>query len=84
MAYSVLVSRRAQRDMKRLRGDTRKRIRRALDGLATEPRRKAAKLAPRDSYRIRVGDYRIVFVIDDDVQRVLVVRIAHRRDVYRR
>ena len=42
------------------------------------------KLAGRDDYRIRVGDYRIVFAVDDDRQLVLVARIAHRREVYRR
>jgi mRNA interferase RelE/StbE len=41
------------------------------------------KLAGQDDYRIRVGDYRIVYAIDDGARVVLVARIAHRRDVYR-
>ena len=41
------------------------------------------KLAGRDDLRIRVGDYRIVYAIDDAEDLVLIARIAHRRDVYR-
>ena len=35
------------------------------------------------TYRVRVGDYRIVYDIEDDVLLVLIVRVAHRSDVYR-
>lgn len=41
-------------------------------------------MAGRDDYRIRVGDYRIVYAVDDDEHLVIVARIAHRREVYRR
>ena len=43
----------------------------------------AVKLAGRDDYRIRVGDYRIVYALDDEERIVIVARIAHRREVYR-
>jgi mRNA interferase RelE/StbE len=63
----------------------RDRITAAIDSLADDPRPPGAqKLAGRDDYRIRVGDYRIVYAVDDDEQLVLVARIAHRREVYRR
>lgn len=55
-----------------------------MAGLAKYPRRGAQKLAGEDSYRVRVGDYRIVYRIDDDAREILVARIKHRRDVYRR
>jgi mRNA interferase RelE/StbE len=55
-----------------------------MDGLTEDPRQAAQKLAAGEGYRIRVGDYRIVFRIDDGAQEVLVARIKHRRDVYRR
>jgi mRNA interferase RelE/StbE len=42
------------------------------------------KLAGRDDFRVRVGDYRIVYSVDDADHLVLIARIAHRRDVYRR
>ncbi len=41
------------------------------------------KLAGRDDFRIRVGDYRIVYAVDDAANLVLIARIAHRRDIYR-
>lgn len=43
----------------------------------------AVKLAGRDDFRIRVGDHRIVYAVDDAASLVIVARIAHRRDVYR-
>ena len=44
----------------------------------------AVKLAGRDDYRIRLGDYRVVYAVDDAERLVIVARIAHRREVYRR
>lgn len=56
----------------------------AIDSLADDPSPGGAvKLAGRDDYRIRVGDYRIVYAIDDTDGLVLVARIARRREVYR-
>jgi len=63
----------------------RDRVANVIDGLAADPRpRGSAKLAGRDDFRIRVGDYRIVYAVDDAERLVLVARIAHRREVYRR
>jgi mRNA interferase RelE/StbE len=36
-----------------------------------------------EKYRIRVGDYRVIYTIDDSIVRVVIVRVGHRRDVYR-
>lgn len=73
------------RAYRRLHGSTRDRIREAIDALAADPRpRGATKLAGRDDYRIRIGDYRVVYAVDDQERLVLVARIAHRREVYRR
>lgn len=63
----------------------RERVKAAIDTLAENPRPSGAvKLAGRDDYRVRVGDYRIVYAVDDAERLVIVARIAHRRDVYRR
>jgi mRNA interferase RelE/StbE len=35
-----------------------------------------------DLYRIRVGDYRVIYEIDDDAQLIVIIRVRHRRDVY--
>jgi mRNA interferase RelE/StbE len=54
------------------------------NALACDPRPEGCKLLKVEKrYRIRVGDYRIVYEIRDEVLLVLVVRIAHRSDVYR-
>lgn len=84
MTYRILLARAAQRDFKRLPPETKGRIRAAIEALGEEPRRKPQKLAVGDAYRVRVGDYRIVFRVDDGADEVLVTRIKHRRDVYRR
>ena len=61
------------------------RIRRAIDALAAMPRPAGVvKMHGSEGYyRLRVGDYRVVYEIEDDVLTVLVVRIGHRREVYR-
>jgi mRNA interferase RelE/StbE len=63
----------------------RERITEAIDALARGPRpRGVTKLAGRDDYRIRVGNHRIVYAVDDAQRLVVVARIAHRREAYRR
>lgn len=52
--------------------------------LADDPRAQGQKLAVEDAYRVRVGDYRIVYRVNDATARVLIVRVRHRREVYRR
>lgn len=59
-------------------------MREAMLRLQDDPRLRAEKLAGEDSYRVRIGDYRIVFRVDDRAREVLVTRIKHRREVYRR
>jgi mRNA interferase RelE/StbE len=83
--FEILFERRAEREYGRLSGEILRRVSDAIDSLATEPRpHGATKLAGRSDYRIRVGDWRVVYEIDDPRQRIVVVRVAHRSDVYRR
>ncbi len=83
--YEVRLHPEAVRAYRRLHGPLRERIRAAVDALANDPRpRGAVKLAGRDDYRMRVSDYRIVYAVDDGDRVVIVARIAHRREVYRR
>ena len=82
--YEVLVSKEAQRDFGRLPPETRERVRGSMLALADDPRAQSEKLAVESAYRRRVGDYRIVFRVDDRLREVLVTRIKHRREVYRR
>jgi mRNA interferase RelE/StbE len=65
---------------------TQVRIAHAIDSLADDPRpRGAVKLAgDQDFYRLRAGDYRIIYSITDEKLIVLVIAVGHRRDIYRR
>jgi mRNA interferase RelE/StbE len=84
-SYEIRLAPVAVREFRRLQGSVRDRIRVAIDGLAADPRPAGCtKLAGRDDYRIRVGDHRVVYAIDDAARVVVVARIAHRREVYRR
>jgi len=83
--HEVRLHPEAVRAYRRLQGPMRERVAEAIDALGAEPRsRGAVKLAGRNDFRIRVGDYRIVYAVDDAERVVLVARIAHRREVYRR
>lgn len=80
--HDVLVERRAERDLRRLPADVFRRIISAIERLANDPRPDGCrKLAGSDSdWRIRIGDYRVLYEIDDENQ---LMRVRHRRDVYR-
>ena len=83
--YEVRLHREAERSFRKLHEPLRARVVAAIDALAVEPRPAGAtRLAGRDDYRIRVGDHRIVYAIDDATATVVIARISHRREVYRR
>ena len=85
MAYKVEIRPAALRDLKRIPRADLPRLARAIDALAQDPRPEGVtKLrGAQDLYRIRVGDYRIIYRIRDRVVTVTVIRVRHRRDVYR-
>jgi mRNA interferase RelE/StbE len=61
------------------------RLRGAIALLATNPRPPGAKkLRSRDAYRVRVGDYRIIYTIEDDVLLIVVIALGHRQGIYGR
>ena len=86
MRYRVELTHRADRDLNHLPLDVQVRIVRKISALGENPRpRGAEKLSgPEGFFRIRVGDYRVVYEIQDDVLLVLVLRIGHRRFIYRK
>jgi len=83
--YTLVVLRTAKRAIARLPQATRSRVVQAIDTLVIVPRPVGCvKLAgPGDRYRVRVGDYRILYEVRDGELVVTVVRVGHRRDVYR-
>lgn len=86
MAYQVYLKPRARREFDRLREDLRRRVVAALLVLAENPRPPKCKRlagALRDYYRVRVGNFRIIYAIEDEKLIVCVVRIGDRKEVYR-
>jgi mRNA interferase RelE/StbE len=86
MAYRIEVKPQAEKSLAKIPNPHRRRIAKAIDSLARQPRPAGCtKLADADdAYRIRVGDYRIVYEILDKVLIIYIVRVGHRREVYRR
>ena len=85
MAYRVEIADRALKEAKALPRDVRERLVAALDDLSAEPRPPSArKLTNHPGYRVRKGDYRILYTIDDEARVVRVFRMGHRREVYER
>jgi mRNA interferase RelE/StbE len=85
MSYQIEFTRPADKQLKALPVNVQERLQPKIDALAQEPRPTGVtKLqGNEDLYRIRVGDYRIIYSIQDDLLLVLVVTVGHRRDVYR-
>ena len=84
MTYSLFILPRAAKELEELPADAFQRVRDALRGLAGNPRPHGClKLSGREGWRIRIGDYRVVYEIDDKQQTITILDIGHRRDVYR-
>lgn len=83
--YRVFLLRAAEKDLSRLSARLFDRMLATIQALATDPRPHGCrKLTGSDTdWRIRVGDYRIVYEIDDAAREVRVNRVRHRREVYR-
>lgn len=84
MIYEVRFRPRAAKQLQGLPKNVRTTIARVIDALAENPRPQGAvALKGTEFMRVRVREYRVVYEIQDDVLLVLVVRLGHRRDVYR-
>ena len=84
-SYSLVIKRSAERELRTIPKPDLRRITERFRGLAQNPRPSGSeKLSGQDRYRIRQGDYRIVYAIDDETRTVEVVKIGHRREVYRK
>ncbi|MEW6360398.1 MAG: type II toxin-antitoxin system RelE/ParE family toxin [Planctomycetota bacterium] len=86
MSYTVCLESSAERDLKRLPRDVLRRVDMKLLSLAQNPRPHGVrKLAGRegDGWRVRIGDYRILYTIDDEARTVSVYRIRSRPTAYR-
>lgn len=84
-SYRIEYAKGVDKDLRKIPTKTADRIAGAIDKLALEPRPPGSvKLVGFDiEYRIRVGDYRVIYQIHDSVLIVLVIEIGHRKDIYR-
>ena len=85
MSYQIDVAPSALRQLRKLDPQARRKIQAAIELLADEPRPPAAKMLVNagGAWRVRVGDFRVVYDIEDGRLVVLVLAVAHRREVYR-
>ncbi len=83
--YKIFIKPSAAKELKRIPQKELKRITSKIQTLSEEPRPHGCeKLSAQERYRLRQGNYRIVYSIEDDKLIVYVVKIAHRRDVYKK
>jgi mRNA interferase RelE/StbE len=83
-SYSVSVKRSAEKELRGVRGRELRRLIERIRALAEEPRPAGVeKLSTLERYRIRQGDWRILYEIDDGARLVTIVKVGHRKEVYR-
>lgn len=84
MRYQIHILRRAQKALSRLPRQDYERVRDAIRALSEEPRPAGCKkLTGREGWRIRIGQYRVIYELEDVVRVVTVLEVGHRRDIYK-
>jgi mRNA interferase RelE/StbE len=83
--YQVVIERRAEKDLDRLSPPIHLRVSKSILALAADPRPSGCRklVGGQDDWRIRVGDYRVIYQIADTIKIVRVTRVRHRREVYK-
>lgn len=84
MPYTIEIGRVAERDLKAITPTMAERIGERIAALVNDPHPpQSLRLTGSSDYRLRVGDYRVLYVVDDAVRLITVLRVRHRREVYR-
>ena len=84
MTYATEILRPAQKQLSKIQRQEQQRIIESIRSLADNPRPAGCrKLSARPAWRIRIGEYRVIYEINDDRLLVLVITIGHRREAYR-
>ena len=85
MKYRIKFQRSAAKALKKIPKPNRKRIGKKIDSLAENlPSQDTTKMKGNNPFhKVRVGDYRIIYEIQDDVLVILIVKVGHRKDIYR-
>lgn len=82
MSFRVFLHQGAARSLSKLQESMRDRIKKAMRQLEDSPEVRGEQIRPTDFWRIRVGDYRVIYEIDYQSRRVIVLYIGHRKNVY--
>lgn len=82
MSYRVLLHPRAAEFLKRSEERTSKRIKEGLKELEEEPKEEGERLRHSPFFRLRIGDYRAIYMVEEETRRVIILFIGHRREVY--
>jgi len=84
-AYRIVFAPRAARDFRALAPEAQRRLKPRIDSLGRSPRPRGAKTLSGEEglLRLRVGDHRIIYQVEDHTLTVLILKIGHRREVYR-
>ena len=85
MAYTVIIENKAQKEFLKLSPPHDGSVKKSISGLVKNPRPQGVKklAGTKDGYRVRIGNYRILYTIDEPKRVVTIYRIRHRREVYR-
>jgi len=84
-SYNLITKKSAERELRAIPKLDMRRISARIQGSARHPRPSGCeKLSEHERYRVRQGDYRIVYAVDDESRTVEIVKIGHRREVYRK
>ena len=85
MSYNVIIRTSAKKELKRLNNNIFERVMERIIELKENPRPIGCeKLGGQDSYRIRIGDFRVVFTIDEKAKLVEIIKIGDRKEVYKK
>ena len=83
MSYTLIIDRHAQKQLDKIPPPHFNRIIKAIYSLQNDPRPQGyKKLTGRPGYRIRVGDYRVIYLIEDKEVKVFIIDIGHRKEIY--
>ena len=83
-SYKLLIKPSAAKELEGLPLKDRRRLVARINGLSVQPRPPGSeKLSGQDRFRVRQGNYRVLYSVDDTLQALTIVKIGHRRDVYR-
>jgi mRNA interferase RelE/StbE len=84
MIYEIRITKRANKEIQDLSGELAKRVFKTIYGLSAEPRPSGCKKlkGSENEYRLRIGDYRILYLVEDSIKIVEIFKVGHRRNVY--